>query len=90
VKRDKALGEWAVIEYATASGRKIKSWSFPSFSEAEVFRSKRMEFYRTIGLDKKRHFTPALPRISAGEMELFERIIENPKWMRRIRHQFVR
>ena len=84
------MGEWAVIEYSTKSGRKIKLWSFPSFSEAEAFRSERTELYRTIGLDKKRHFTPALPRISVGEMELFERIIENPEWMRRIRHQFVR
>jgi hypothetical protein len=90
VERGKVLGEWLVIEYATASGRKIKSWSFPNFNEAEVFRSERMEFYRTVGLDKKRHLTPALPRISDGEMELFERIIENPEWMRRIRHQFVR
>jgi hypothetical protein len=84
------LGEWTVIEYATTSGRKIKSWSFPSFNEAEIFRAERLEFYRTIGLDKKRHLTPALPKISAGEMELFERIIENPEWMRRIRYQFVR
>ena len=90
MERVKALGEWAVIEYATGSGRKIKLWSFLSFDEAEIFRSHRMEFYRTIGFDKKRHFTPARPRVSDGEMELFERIIENPKWMRRIRQQFVR
>jgi hypothetical protein len=83
------VGEWVVIEYKRSSGRRIKLWSFPSFSDAEVFRVKRGEFYRTIGLEKKRTFTPALPRISDAEMELFERIIENPDWMSLIMHQFV-
>jgi len=90
VERVDAVGEWVVIEYKPSSGRRIKSWSFPSFTDAELFRVKRVEFYRTIGLDKKRHFTPALPRISDREMELFEKIIENPELMRRIRNQFVR
>jgi hypothetical protein len=64
-------------------------WSFPSFNDAEVFRLKREEFYRIIGLEKKRSFTPALPKISETEMQLFERIIENPEWMSRITHQFI-
>lgn len=84
------MGEWIVVEYHVSSGRKIKVWAFHSFIDAETFRLKRMEFYRTIGLEKKRHLTPSLPRISAAEMELFERIIQNPKWMGQIRRQFVR
>jgi hypothetical protein len=83
------VGEWAVIEYERSSGRRIRLWSFPSFSDAEVFRVKREEFYRIIGLEKKRNFTPALPKISETEMQLFERIIENPEWMSRITHQFI-
>ena len=83
------VGEWTVIEYERASGRRIWQWNFPSFTDAEVFRVKREGFYRTIGFEKKRHFTPALPRVSDAEMELFERIIENPEWMSRIVHQFV-
>ena len=83
------MGEWAVIEYERSSGRRIRLWTFSSFSDAEVFRVKREEFYRTIGLEKKRNFTPALPKISDTEMKLFERIIENPDWMSRIKHQFV-
>jgi hypothetical protein len=83
------VGEWAVIEYERPSGRMIWQWSFPSFTDAEVFRVNREEFYRTIGFEKKRQFTPALPRVSDVEMELFERIIENPEWMSRIVHQFV-
>jgi hypothetical protein len=83
------LGEWAVIEYEPSSGRRIKLWKFPSFTDAQVFRRERVEFYRTIGFEKKRHFTPALPRISDAEMELFESIIQNPELMRRIKHRFV-
>ena len=83
------MGEWAVIEYQRSSGRRVKLWSFPSFSDAEVFRVKREEFYRTLGLQKKRAFTAALPKISEAEMELFKRIIENPEWMNLIIHQFV-
>jgi hypothetical protein len=83
------VGEWAVIEYERSSGRRIKLWSFPSFRDAEVFRVKREEFYRTIGFENERDLTPALPKVSDAEMELFERIIENPEWMSRIMHQFA-
>lgn len=83
------MGEWAVIEYQRSSGRRVKLWSFPSFGDAEVFRVKREEFYRTIGLDEKRGFTAALPKISDAEMKLFKRIIENPEWMSLIIRQFV-
>jgi len=83
------VGEWAVVEYERSSGRRIKLWSFPSFSDAEVFRLKREEFYRTIGFEKTRNLTMALPKISDAEMELFETIIQNPRLMRRIMHQFV-
>lgn len=82
------VGEWAVIEYEASSGRKITMWTFPSFTDAEAFRQMRVEFYRTIGLEK-RDFTPALPRISDAEMELFEKIIQNPEWMSRVMHQLV-
>ena len=83
------MGEWAVIEYKRLSGRKVKVWSFQSFSEAEVFRAKRLEFYRTIRLEKKRAFTPPLPKISNAEMDLFERIIEDSQLMALITRQFI-
>ena len=83
------LGEWVVLEYERSSHRKIRLWSFQSFSEAEEFRLKRKEFYRIIGLEKKWVLAPALPNISRAEMELFERIIEKPEWLSRIMHQFV-
>jgi hypothetical protein len=83
------MGEWLVVEYQRSSHRKVKSWSFPSFNDAEVFRIKREEFYRTIGLEKKRAFTHAMPKISEAEIELFQRIIENPEWMSLVIRQFV-
>jgi hypothetical protein len=83
------MGEWAVIEYERYSRRKVKEWIFPSFNAAELFRVKREEFYRTIGLEKRRALSPALPKISEAEMELFERIIENPEWMSVIMQQLV-
>ena len=83
------MGEWAVIEYERSSGRSIRLWTFPNFKEAEMFRRDRREFYGTIGLEKERGFTPAVPRISKAEMELFERIIKNPEWMSQIVNQFV-
>jgi hypothetical protein len=89
MERVETMGEWAVIEYEPSTGRRIKQWSFPSFTDAQLFRRKRVELYRTIGFEKKRHFTPALPTISAAEMDLFERIIQNPEWMRRIMNRFV-
>jgi hypothetical protein len=64
-------------------------WSFRSFSEAEEFRLKRGEFYRSIGLDRKRGLTPPSPEISREEMEMFEEIVENPKLLRRVRRQFA-
>ena len=83
------MGEWVVVEYQRSSRRKVKLWSFPSFKDAEVFRIKREEFYRTIGLEKKRAFTRAMPKISDAEIELFQKIVENPEWMRLVIHQFV-
>lgn len=82
------MGEWVVPEYERSSRRKIKLWSFQSFSEAEEFRFKRQEFYRIIGLEKKRVLGAALPNISRAEMEIFERILANPKWLSRIMHQY--
>jgi len=64
-------------------------WSFPSFTDAELFRVKREEFYRTICLEKKHAFSHALPQISGAEMELFERIIESPELMRRVMRGFL-
>ena len=86
---DKILGEWVVNEYERTTHRKIKSWSFRSFSEAEEFRFKRAEFYRVIGLDKKRLLAAASPDISNVEMELFEMIVTNPDWLNRIMRKFV-
>jgi len=83
------MGEWIVVEYQRSSGRRVKTWSFPSFNNAEVFRANREEFYRTIGLEKKRAFTPAIPKISEAEILLFQRIIENPEWMNLIIQQFA-
>lgn len=83
------MGEWVVIEFRRSSGRRVKLWSFPSFNDAEAFRIKREEFYRTIGLEKKRAFTQAMPKISDAEIELFQRIVENPEWMSLVIHQMV-
>jgi hypothetical protein len=83
------VGEWIVTEYECPSGHRITAWSFPSFTDAETFRLRRKEFYRTIGFDKKRNFTLALPKISDAEMKLFEGIINNPEWMSHIRRQFI-
>jgi hypothetical protein len=90
VERGLTLGEWAIIEYESSTGRKITTWNFPNFTDAEKFRRTRQEFYQSISLHKKRHLTPALPLISDAEMELFKKIIENPEWMSRIMHQLVR
>jgi len=84
------LGEWIVREYERSSRRKIRLWSFRSFSEAEEFRFKRKEFYEILGLEKKRVLAEPLPAISQPEMELFERILANPEWLSLIMRQFVR
>jgi hypothetical protein len=83
------LGEWAVIEYEVSTGLKITMWSFPSFTDAKVFRHMREEFYKCIGVKRKRDLTPPLPRISDAEMELFEKIIQDQEWMSRIMQQLV-
>jgi len=82
------MGAWTVIEYDAKSGRKITGWTFPSFPDAETFRHTRKEFYESIGV-ANRELTRALPRISEAEMELFEKIIQNPEWMSRIMHQMT-
>jgi hypothetical protein len=84
------LGEWVVLESERSSHRKIRLWSFRSFSEAEEFRFRRKEFYRIIGLEQERILSPALPDISQAEMELFERIVANPEWLSLIMRQFAR
>ena len=89
MERGETLGEWAIIEYESSNGRKITTWNFPNFMDAERFRRTRQEFYQSISLQEKRHLTPALPLISDAEMELFEKIIENPEWMSRIMRQLV-
>jgi hypothetical protein len=83
------LGKWVVLEYARPSARKIMLWSFRSFNEAVEFRLKREEFYRNIGLDRKRGLTPPSPKISREEMEMFEEIVEDPELLRRVRRQFA-
>jgi hypothetical protein len=83
------LGEWVVLEFKRSSARKIRLWSFRSFSEAEEFRLKRKEFYRMIGLVKERGLTPASPKISRSEMELFETIIGSRQLLRGIMHEFA-
>jgi len=84
------MGEWTIVEYEPSSGRMITAWNFPSFKDAEAFRSARQEFYRSINVEKQQALTSALPLISDAEMELFEKIVTNPEWMSRIRHQLVR
>ena len=83
------LAEWVVLEYKRSSARKIRLWSFRSFSEAEEFRLKRREFYRMIGLETERGLSPASPKVSRSEMELFEAILGNPRLLRGIMHQFA-
>ena len=82
------MGDWTIIEYEPSSGRKVTVWNFPSFRDADEFRYMREEFYRSIGVEN-RGLTEAHPRISDAEMELFEKIIQNPKWMSRIMRQLV-
>ena len=83
------MGKWVVAEYMASSGRRIKLWTFPSFQEAELFRLNRAELYRSVGLDKKRRLTAALPKICKMEMDLFEEIIQNPEMMVRIKRRFL-
>ena len=83
------LGDWLVLEYERSSARKVSTWKFRSFSEAEEFRVKRSEFYRTIGLSKRRRLTAPRPKISRAEMELFQEIVSNPRLLRRAKDQFV-
>jgi len=83
------LGDWVVFEYERSSARRVSTWKFSSFSEAEAFRFKRSEFYRTIGLSKKRRLTAPLPKISRAEMDLFQEIVENPKLLRHAKDQFA-
>ena len=83
------MGEWIVVEYKRSSARKIRSWSFRSFNEAEDFRAKRKEFYRMIGLEKVRALSSASPKISRPELELFKTILSNPKLLKGIMHHFA-
>ena len=83
------MGEWIVFEYERSSARRVSTWKFRSFSEAEEFHLKRSEFYKTIGLSKRRRLTPPLPKISRAEMDLFQQIMENPKLLRRAKDQFA-
>jgi len=83
------LGKWKVLEYERPSARKLTSWSFPNFNEAEQFRLEREEFYRSIGLDHKRRLTSPVPEISREEIEMFEEILKNPELLRRVQHKFA-
>jgi len=83
------LGKWVVLEYEHPSARKLISWSFPNFNEAEQFCHEREEFYRSIGLDRKRRLTLPVPEISREEIEMFKEILGNPELLRRVQHKFA-
>ena len=81
-------GLWKVVEYDRRSSRTIKRWSFQNYGEAEEFRRKREEFYRVIGLDKKRALTDALPEIAREEIELLRKIIQSPQLLEQVKRSF--
>ncbi len=79
---------WNVLEYVRGSSREIKAWNFSTFAEAEEFRRSREEFYRTIGLDKERSLTNPSPEVSKEEIELLERIMQDPKFLESVKRRW--
>lgn len=79
---------WNVLEYDRTSSQEVKSWTFPTFAEAEDFRRNRQELYKSIGLDKKRSFTTPSPEVSQEEIELLEKIMNDPKLLESIKRRW--
>jgi hypothetical protein len=76
---------WNVLEIDRASSQEVKSWTFPTFAEAEHFRLNRQELYKSIGLDQERSFTTPSPEVSQEEIELLEKIINDPELLESIK-----
>ncbi len=82
------MGLWRVVEYERSTAHTIKVWRFENFHEAENFRREREGFYSMIGLDEEHGFTQATPEITKSEIDLFTRIVENPKLLDHIMRSF--
>jgi len=79
---------WNVLEYDPTSSQEIRSWTFPTFAEADDFRRNRQEFYKSIGLDKERSFTTPSPEVSQEEIELLEKIMNDPELLESIKRRW--
>jgi hypothetical protein len=79
---------WNVLEYDRTSSQEIRSWTFPTFAEADAFRRNRQEFYKSIGLDKERTFTTPSPEVSQEEIELLEKIMNDPELLESIKRRW--
>ena len=79
---------WNVLEYDRTSSQEIRSWTFPTFAEADNFRQNRQEFYKSIGLDKERSFTTPSPEVSQEEIEVLEKIMNDPELLESIKRRW--
>ena len=79
---------WNVLEYDRTSSHEIRSWTFPTFAEADDFRRNRQEFYRSIGLDKERSLTTPSPEVSQEEIEMLEKIMNDPELLESIKRRW--
>jgi arsenate reductase-like glutaredoxin family protein len=79
---------WNVLEYDRTSSQEIRSWTFQTFAEADDFLRKRQEFYKAIGLDKERSFTTPSPEVSQEEIELLEKIMNDPELLESIKRRW--
>jgi len=79
---------WNVLEYDRTSSQEIRSWTFPSFAEADDFRRNRQEFYKSIGLDKQRSLTTPSPEVSQEEIELLKKIMNDPELLEGIKRRW--
>ena len=82
------MGLWKVIEYRRSTNRTIKVWRFQNFSEADAFRQRREELYIMVGLNAEHGLSKALPEISKSEVDLFKKILENPKLLDHVKRSF--
>ena len=82
------MGLWKVVEYERTTNRTIKVWRFQSFSEADAFRQRREELYGLVGLDTANGLSKALPEISKLEVDVFQKIMENPELLAHVMRSF--
>ena len=82
------MGLWKVVEYERSTNRTIKVWRFQNFSEADAFRQRREELYVMVGLSSEHGLSKALPEISKSEVDLFRKIVENPKLLDHVMRSF--